>query len=219
VLSAPSPTPHYRPIDQTDTASRGKDEGGRRTGPPERVLIGGEGWTAKWDGQRKANGAAAYVGRWGNLCSGVGRRERATSSLGTHAPGSSENGTLTLFVLSGRRGKVHGSLARAGKVKSQTPKVEPQEKKKKVRWRWSRRRHLDGSLMILIVQVCGRAKKRIIYNRRFVNVRPSRPLRSTTKFADLSFLAGHRPGPPPPFPRPIQASYSLISRRSEARGA
>ncbi|EJD01789.1 uncharacterized protein FOMMEDRAFT_134471 [Fomitiporia mediterranea MF3/22] len=27
-------------------------------------------------------------------------------------------------------GKVHGSLARAGKVRSQTPKVEPQEKKK-----------------------------------------------------------------------------------------
>ncbi|KAM0792495.1 hypothetical protein ACM66B_005167 [Microbotryomycetes sp. NB124-2] len=46
-------------------------------------------------------------------------------------------------------GKVHGSLARAGKVKSQTPKVEPQEKKKKV---------------------TGRAKKRMIYNRRFVNV-------------------------------------------------
>ncbi|KAI5481168.1 hypothetical protein MNV49_005603 [Pseudohyphozyma bogoriensis] len=52
-------------------------------------------------------------------------------------------------ALSYRMGKVHGSLARAGKVKSQTPKVEPQEKKKKV---------------------CGRAKKRIIYNRRFVNV-------------------------------------------------
>ncbi|KAL8292102.1 hypothetical protein RQP46_001568 [Phenoliferia psychrophenolica] len=57
-------------------------------------------------------------------------------------------------------GGVHGSLARAGKVKSQTPKVEPQEKKKKV---------------------CGRAKKRInsttdptsnflSYNRRFVNI-------------------------------------------------
>ncbi|KDE08017.1 40S ribosomal protein S30 [Microbotryum lychnidis-dioicae p1A1 Lamole] len=46
-------------------------------------------------------------------------------------------------------GKVHGSLARAGKVRSQTPKVAPQEKKKKV---------------------CGRAKKRILYNRRFVNV-------------------------------------------------
>merc|ERR1712018_813687 len=28
-------------------------------------------------------------------------------------------------------GKVHGSLARAGKVRGQTPKVEPQEKKKK----------------------------------------------------------------------------------------
>ncbi|GAA5902751.1 hypothetical protein JCM5296_001272 [Sporobolomyces johnsonii] len=49
----------------------------------------------------------------------------------------------------GNRGKVHGSLARAGKVKSQTPKVEPQEKKKKV---------------------TGRAKKRLIYNSRFVNV-------------------------------------------------
>ncbi|KAK9719262.1 40S ribosomal protein S30 [Basidiobolus ranarum] len=46
-------------------------------------------------------------------------------------------------------GKVHGSLARAGKVKSQCPKVEAQEKKKKK---------------------TGRAKKRIQYNRRFVNV-------------------------------------------------
>jgi small subunit ribosomal protein S30e len=46
-------------------------------------------------------------------------------------------------------GKVHGSLARAGKVKSQTPKVSPQDKKKKP---------------------VGRAKKRILYNRRFVNV-------------------------------------------------
>ncbi|CAD0043773.1 unnamed protein product [Aureobasidium pullulans] len=44
-------------------------------------------------------------------------------------------------------GKVHGSLARAGKVKSQTPK--PQEKKKTPK---------------------GRAKKRITYTRRFVNV-------------------------------------------------
>ncbi|KAK6530866.1 hypothetical protein TWF281_007701 [Arthrobotrys megalospora] len=46
-------------------------------------------------------------------------------------------------------GKVHGSLARAGKVKSQTPKVEKQEKKKSPK---------------------GRAKKRILYTRRFVNV-------------------------------------------------
>ncbi|KZO99148.1 ribosomal protein S30 [Calocera viscosa TUFC12733] len=46
-------------------------------------------------------------------------------------------------------GKVHGSLARAGKVKQQTPKVDKQEKKKKPK---------------------GRAKKRMLYNRRFVNV-------------------------------------------------
>ncbi|ELT95455.1 hypothetical protein CAPTEDRAFT_157450 [Capitella teleta] len=46
-------------------------------------------------------------------------------------------------------GKVHGSLARAGKVKGQTPKVEAEEKKKKR---------------------TGRAKRRMQYNRRFVNV-------------------------------------------------
>lgn len=48
-----------------------------------------------------------------------------------------------------RGGKVHGSLARAGKVRGQTPKVEKQEKKKKK---------------------TGRAKRRLQYNRRFVNV-------------------------------------------------
>ncbi|KAL7030572.1 hypothetical protein ACKWTF_006712 [Chironomus riparius] len=46
-------------------------------------------------------------------------------------------------------GKVHGSLARAGKVKGQTPKVEKQEKRKKK---------------------TGRAKRRIQFNRRFANV-------------------------------------------------
>ncbi|BFZ07262.1 hypothetical protein BsWGS_10301 [Bradybaena similaris] len=46
-------------------------------------------------------------------------------------------------------GKVHGSLARAGKVRGQTPKVEKQEKKKRR---------------------TGRAKRRMQYNRRFVNV-------------------------------------------------
>ena len=51
---------------------------------------------------------------------------------------------------------VHGSLARAGKVKSQTPKVEPQEKKKIPK---------------------GRAKKRMLYNRRYV-LSPPTPLRS-----------------------------------------
>jgi ubiquitin/ribosomal protein S30 len=54
---------------------------------------------------------------------------------------------LVLYILGG--GKVHGSLARAGKVRNQTPKVEAQEKSKTVK---------------------GRAKKRIQYNRRFVNV-------------------------------------------------
>jgi small subunit ribosomal protein S30e len=46
-------------------------------------------------------------------------------------------------------GKVHGSLARAGKVRGQAPKVPKQEKKKKP---------------------TGRAMKRVKYNRRFVNV-------------------------------------------------
>ncbi|RZC35395.1 Ribosomal S30 and/or ubiquitin domain containing protein, partial [Asbolus verrucosus] len=50
---------------------------------------------------------------------------------------------LTVGLLGG---KVHGSLARAGKVRGQTPKVEKQEKKKKK---------------------TGRAKKRMQYNRRF----------------------------------------------------
>ncbi|CRG94392.1 40S ribosomal protein S30, putative [Plasmodium gallinaceum] len=43
-------------------------------------------------------------------------------------------------------GKVHGSLARAGKVKNQTPKVPKQDKRK---------------------PLTGRAKKRQLYNRRF----------------------------------------------------
>jgi small subunit ribosomal protein S30e len=46
-------------------------------------------------------------------------------------------------------GKVHGGLSRAGKVKGQTPKVEPEDKKKKV---------------------TGRAARRAQYNARFVNV-------------------------------------------------
>lgn len=47
------------------------------------------------------------------------------------------------------QGKVHGSLARAGKVKSQTPKVDKQEKPKKPK---------------------GRAYMRLLYTKRFVNV-------------------------------------------------
>ena len=60
------------------------------------------------------------------------------------------NEASTLFL--GERllgGKVHGSLARAGKVKGQTPKVDAQEKKK---------------------PKTGRAKRRTQYNNRFVNV-------------------------------------------------
>lgn len=49
-------------------------------------------------------------------------------------------------------GKVHGSLARAGKVRNQTPKVEKTERAKK--------------------RVAGRAKKRLQYKRRIVNVDP-----------------------------------------------
>merc|ERR1711879_511845 len=50
-------------------------------------------------------------------------------------------------------GGVHGSLARAGKVKGQTPKVEKEEKKKKK---------------------TGRAMRRLKYNRRFVTEVPMR---------------------------------------------
>ena len=45
-------------------------------------------------------------------------------------------------------GKVHGSLARAGKVKNQTPKVAKKERKSKL--------------------PVGRKKKRITYNKRFL---------------------------------------------------
>ena len=54
---------------------------------------------------------------------------------------------IQLFYAFRFPGKVHGSLARAGKVRGQTPKVAKQDKKKKPR---------------------GRAHKRMQYNRRFV---------------------------------------------------
>lgn len=60
-----------------------------------------------------------------------------------------KDGDLVDVCLRLRGGKVHGSLARAGKVKGQTPKVEKAEKKKKK---------------------TGRAKRRMLYNKRFVNV-------------------------------------------------
>ena len=57
-------------------------------------------------------------------------------------------------------GKVHGSLARAGKVKNQTPKVAKADKKKKC---------------------VGRAKKRIQYNKRFVNQTEGKPYKPNTQ--------------------------------------
>ena len=59
-----------------------------------------------------------------------------------------EEGTVSVSV-GVLGGKAHGSLARAGKVRGQTPKVEAQEKKK---------------------SKTGRAKRRMQYNRRFANV-------------------------------------------------
>lgn len=60
---------------------------------------------------------------------------------------SSDVYLLTGFCVLTISGKVHGSLARAGKVRGQTPKVAKQDKKKKPR---------------------GRAHKRLQHNRRFV---------------------------------------------------
>ncbi len=63
------------------------------------------------------------------------------------------NGSTVEVVVGLRGGKQHGSLAKVGKVRGQTPNVEAAEKKKKK---------------------TGRAKKRGQYNKRFVNVIPSR---------------------------------------------
>lgn len=60
--------------------------------------------------------------------------------------GSTLDATVKLFG-----GKVHGSLARAGKVKGQTPKVAKQEKRKKK---------------------TGRAKRRLQYKQRFATKVP-----------------------------------------------
>lgn len=73
-------------------------------------------------------------------------RSMCTSRAKLPSPTSSVSGTFA--------GKVHGSLARAGKVRGQAPKVAKQDKKKLPR---------------------GRAKKRLQYNRRFVNVGASSP--------------------------------------------
>jgi ribosomal protein S30 len=68
------------------------------------------------------------------------------------------------YVWGGGAGKVHGSLARAGKVRGQTPKVAKQDKKKKP---------------------TGRAHKRMQYNRRFVTAGTSQ---DTSTFSSPVFF-------------------------------
>ena len=63
--------------------------------------------------------------------------------------------TLHLVLRLRGGGKVHGSLTRAGKVKGQTPKVRKSEERKSRPQR-------------------GRCHKRILYNRRFVDVSSQR---------------------------------------------
>merc|ERR1711939_697297 len=63
--------------------------------------------------------------------------------------------TLHLVLRLRGGGKVHGSLTRAGKVKGQTPKVSKSTEQKKRNCR-------------------GRAHKRLLYNRRFVDVASTR---------------------------------------------
>merc|ERR1712020_59118 len=55
-------------------------------------------------------------------------------------------------------GKVHGSLARAGKVRGQTPKVDKQEKKKKRTGR-AKRRWQYRKRFVAAVQVTGGRRK------------------------------------------------------------
>ena len=69
-------------------------------------------------------------------------------------------------------GKVHGSLARAGKVRGQTPKVPKQEKKKKP---------------------TGRAMKRVKYTRRFLNVGESKTRWSSGGISSHAKIASFSP--------------------------
>jgi small subunit ribosomal protein S30e len=60
-------------------------------------------------------------------------------------------------------------LARAGKVRAQTPKVEAQEKKKQKRGK------LILGICEIISLISGRAFRRMQYNRRYVNQVTSGP--------------------------------------------
>ncbi|KAL7670872.1 hypothetical protein ACOME3_005788 [Neoechinorhynchus agilis] len=56
-------------------------------------------------------------------------------------------------------GKVHGSLARAGKVKGQTPKVEKTEKKKKLTGRAKRRQQYVKRFKRSVADTKGRKRR------------------------------------------------------------
>jgi len=63
--------------------------------------------------------------------------------------------------------KVHGSLARAGKVRSQTPKVAKQ---------------VEGQVKGKV----GRAKKRFLYNKRYQSLKKNRHKENKTKFSSCT---------------------------------
>jgi small subunit ribosomal protein S30e len=94
-------------------------------------------------------------------------------------------------------GKVHGSLARAGKVRGQTPKVAKATDKPKKK--------------------AGRAKKRIIYNRRFVNVvvglgKKKGPNSSTPPRATVPIM-GRSPSAAPLAARPTRLMLTHVASR------
>ena len=71
-------------------------------------------------------------------------------------------------------GKVHGSLARAGKVKGQTPKVDAEEKKKAKTGRAKRRMQVSITALKYDIKISRiHIYKYFQYNRRFVNVVPT----------------------------------------------
>ncbi|KAL2479967.1 40S ribosomal protein S30 [Abeliophyllum distichum] len=87
------------------------------------------------------------VTRYGRIWWKVGRKEKKNKKKKPVKKAKEEAEIPSEQQLEENSSKVHGSLARAGKVRGQTPKVVKQDKKKQPR---------------------GRAHKRMQYNRRFV---------------------------------------------------
>jgi len=101
-------------------------------------------WQLHGENTRRANDACGRPGAWRSK----GRLRCTRGRAHGQREGQLRAGDIRRLS-SCVAGKVHGSLARAGKVRSQTPKVAPAEKKKVPK---------------------GRAFQRLKYNRRFVNV-------------------------------------------------